>query len=175
MKNLLLITILFLATPTLHAEVASSEHNGFSITHQVEFPAPPKVVYQAMIGKVAQWWLSDHTWSGDHVNLYVEPRAGGCFCERLPEGGSALHMLITYVQPGREIRMVGGLGPLQMMGLHGGMKFYFTELPEGRTRLDFQYNVSGFAPDGLQGLATIVDGVWEAQLGSLQKFVKGGE
>jgi hypothetical protein len=30
-------------------------------------------------------------------------------------------MAVSYVEPNTELRMIGGLGPLQIMGVQGGM------------------------------------------------------
>ena len=75
---------------------------------------------------VDEWWVESHTWYGSRENLRIDARAGGCFCE-ISGDNQVLHMLVTYVQPGVELKMTGGLGPLQMMGLHGGMSWRFVE------------------------------------------------
>ena len=38
---------------------------------------------------------------------------------------SAEHMRIGFVDPGVQLRMLGGLGPLQGMGLHGALDWMF--------------------------------------------------
>jgi len=162
------------ASQPVSAEVRNAAAGGFAIEHHLDLPVKPKVVYQALIENIGQWWLADHTYSGSSNNLYIEARAGGCFCERMPDGGSVLHMLISYIQPGREVRMVGGLGPLQMMGLSGGMQFKMTSKDDG-SYLEFSYKVSGYSADGLVGLAAIVDRVWADQLASLSAFLTPAE
>ena len=84
-------------------------------------------------------------------------------------------MLVTYVQPGREIRMVGGLGPLQMMGVHGGMRWTFEALPAGGTRITQTYNVTGYAQGGLGRLADIVNAVQTGQHDALVSKLTAAE
>ena len=44
-------------------------------------------------------------------------------------------MRVSFVDPGVEVRMLGGLGPLQMMGLHGAMSWRFEPRQDGGTVL----------------------------------------
>ena len=46
------------------------------------------------------------------ANLSLDAAPGGCFCERLPNGGGVEHMRVTYVEPGKRIVLTGSLGPL---------------------------------------------------------------
>ncbi len=164
MKTLIL-PLALLAAAHAQAEVMASGETGFAIRHQVQVPVPPDQAYAQFI-KVGQWWDGDHSWFGDAEGFYIEPRAGGCFCEKNGDR-QALHMTVTYVDPGKEMRMTGGLGPLQMMGLSGGMSWTF-EAVEGGTRITHSYAVSGFAEGGLTKLAPVVDAVQGHQLSRLK-------
>ncbi len=43
---------------------------------------------------------------------------GGCFCELIPDGaGEIEHMRVIYTRPGVTLRLQGGLGPLQEVGV----------------------------------------------------------
>ena len=75
-------------------------------------------------------------------------------------------MLVSYVQPGVELKMVGGLGSLQMMGVHGAMSWRFEPIADG-TRIIQTYNVTGYAPGGLKDVADIVDSIQTRQLNAL--------
>ena len=112
-----------------------------------------------------EWWVKGHTWYGDANNLVLDAKAGGCFCE-ISGDNQVMHMLVTFVKPGEEVKMVGGLGPLQMMGIHGSMSWRF-EAMDGGTRITQTYNVTGYAPGGLSDLADIVDAVQTGQLNAL--------
>ncbi|NIN37320.1 MAG: ATPase [Gammaproteobacteria bacterium] len=145
------------------AEVTAAGPNGFVSQHQLIIDASPERVYGALTEEVHAWWDAVHSYSGDAANLYLEPRALGCFCETLPRGGSIAHMQVVYVDPGTALRMVGGLGPLQGMGATGAMEFRLTPAEAG-TRLDYRYHVSGF------GIASMAEPVDRVQLGQLERL-----
>jgi hypothetical protein len=147
-------------------EVLESGENGFYLEVTEEVVAGPQETYAQFI-RVAEWWNPDHTWFGDAENLIIEPVAGGCFCERAGDR-SALHMVVSYVNPGDQVNMLGGLGPLQGMGLQGVMVWRFEALPSGGTRILHTYRVTGQAPGGTEKLARVVDQVQTQQVGRLQ-------
>jgi hypothetical protein len=81
---------------------------------------------------VGRWWDREHTYSGDAKNLSIDPRPGGCFCEALPpHGGGVQHAMVVLAIPGKTLRMVGGLGPLQESGLAGALTFEFADRGAG--------------------------------------------
>ena len=61
--------------------------NGFLVKFEVSVNAPVAKVYDALVGQIGSWWDSEHTYSGDAKNLSIDARPGGCFCEKLPNGG----------------------------------------------------------------------------------------
>lgn len=150
-------------------EVLESRDNGFYLEVTKEVPVGPQQAYGQFI-RVDEWWNADHTWFGRAENLSIEPVAGGCFCERSGDR-SALHMTVSYVEPGVQISMLGGLGPLQGMGLHGAMAWKFVALPSGKTRIVHTYRVTGQAPGGTEKLARIVDRVQTGQVERLQSLL----
>ncbi|MDA0272681.1 MAG: SRPBCC domain-containing protein [Proteobacteria bacterium] len=157
-------TFLFLLSAIALADVTSKGDRGFSLVITGVVETTPNETYDQFV-RIDEWWLEGHTWYGKAENLSLEPKAGGCFCE-ISGDNQVLHMLVTFVQPGIEIKMVGGLGPLQMMGIHGGMSWRFESIPGG-TRITQTYNVTGYAPGGLTDLAEIVDSVQTSQLNAL--------
>jgi uncharacterized protein YndB with AHSA1/START domain len=100
------------------AEVKSVTSNGFEVATTGTIAAPPDRVYTAL-GEVAHWWDPAHTFSRDAANLSMELRAGGCFCERLKDGGSVQHLQVVYAAPGQGLRLRGALGPLKTEGVDG--------------------------------------------------------
>ncbi|SFC91703.1 hypothetical protein [Pseudoalteromonas denitrificans] len=78
-------------------------------------------------------------------------------------------MTVSYMNPNNEIRMIGGLGPLQMMGIQGGMSWQFKKISDSKTHIIHKYQVVGFVPDGLDKLADIVDKVQTIQVNNLAK------
>lgn len=152
------------------AEVTAASAAGFVSEHQLQTAASPARTYQALTSDIHRWWDPDHSYSGRAENFYLEARANGCFCEKLDGGGSVLHMQVAYAEPGRQLRLLGGLGPLQEMGVSGSMSFILDAAGTG-TLLSYRYVVHGYlpeSPDGLGGLAEVVDSV---QLGQLQRLM----
>ena len=166
MKAVLIGVLLFIVLP-VNAEVIDSDSNGFVIKIVVRVDATPEQVYRQFLN-VGQWWNSEHTWFGDAGKLAIEPRAGGRFYEKDGDR-EALHMTVSYIDPNREVRMTGGLGPLQMMGVYGGMSWVFKALESGETEITHQYHVTGYLKGGLDKLAPVVDQVQSIQVDGLKK------
>ena len=170
MKWLAGFVLLALTTDAL-AEVVAAGETGFNLKITGEVSVTPQEAYDQFV-RVNEWWVESHSWFGSRRNFRLETKAGGCFCELKGEQ-QVLHMLVTFVNPGAEIKMVGGLGPLQMMGLHGGMSWRFEPMEEGRgTRIVQTYQVTGWTPGGLTDLAGIVDAVQTSQLNALVAIIE---
>jgi len=152
---------------TALAEVTAVGETGFVSEHTIMLPAAPEVAYQALTGGISAWWDASHSYSGVAANFVLDGRAGGCFCESLPDGGSVEHMRVVFAAPGHLLRLQGGLGPLQAMAVHGSMEFLLEGEENGTTRLEYRYSVSGFVPGGLEEMADPVDRV---QLGQLERL-----
>lgn len=153
------------------AEVVASSAGGFVSEHVLLLQADPERVYTALTAGIARWWDPVHSYSGVGGNFTLDARAGGCFCEALPDGGSVMHMQVVYAAPGELLRLQGGLGPLQGMGVSGAMTFALETMADDRTRLTYRYVVSGYSPDGLAGLADPVDQVQRGQLERLAAYL----
>lgn len=152
--------------------VVESSATGFQIRHTQLVAARPDKVWQSIL-TIDRWWSSAHTYSGKAANLRLEPRAGGCFCETLPNGGSVLHLTVVNVRPNQALVMSGALGPLQASGVAGAMTLDIRAEGTG-SRLSMTYNVGGFQPGGLPTLAPIVDVVLAEQFARLTRLVETG-
>lgn len=167
------LTLAFALALPASAAVKDSSPSGFTIENSEDVPTAPAETWKALVEDVGRWWPADHTWWGDATRLSIEPRAGGCFCEIHGEQ-QARHMVVTFVDPGRTLRMTGGLGPLQGMGLHGALEFRLAPLETGGTRITLWYRAGGYTPDDLSKFAPVVDGVQALQLGGLATLLRGG-
>jgi uncharacterized protein YndB with AHSA1/START domain len=172
MKHLLIVAALAL-TAAAHAEVVDGQPNGFQVKRTAVLNAPADKVYAAL-AQPSQWWSKDHTWSGSAANLSLAPMAGGCFCEKLPNGGSVMHMTVVYAQPGQGLRLSGALGPLQMSGATGHLAWTLAE-KDGKTTLTQTYDVGGYMAGGLDKIAPIVDQVLGEQFDRLKVYVETGK
>jgi uncharacterized protein YndB with AHSA1/START domain len=176
MKHGLLVCLLFVgwllpAAPPAYADVVDSTVGGFTIKVTVDVAAPPARVYQALTERIGAWWDAAHTFSGNAANLSIDARPGGCFCERLPGGGGVQHLTVIHADPGKLLRMSGGLGPLQDLAVARVMSWKMTGTG-GRTSLEVTYKVGGYVPGaGVGALAAPVNAVISAQVSRLAQFV----
>jgi hypothetical protein len=161
------------AGPRVSADVVEVSDTAFFVRNKVAMAASPQQVYDALTGEIAEWWDGAHSISGDAANLSLDPRPGGCFCERLPAGGGVRHLTVLFASPGKELRLSGGLGPLQE-GAVVGMMIWRLARSGGATEVELSYRVSGSWPGGLGTMAEPVDGVLREQLLRLKSFVEAG-
>lgn len=159
-----------LAAATARAEVTDAQPAGFQVRHQVVIAAPAAAVWGVLV-QPSKWWSSAHTWSGSAANLSLGAASGGCFCERLPNGGSVLHMTTVHAAPGQKLVLSGGLGPLQSSGAMGAMTILLAE-KDGATTVTVTYDVGGYFKGGLDKLAAPVDGVLGQQVQGLKTAVE---
>lgn len=160
-----------LATSAL-AEVKDSSASGFTLENSQVVPVDADTAWKGLVDDVGKWWPADHTWWGDASKLSIRARAGGCFCE-INGKRQARHMEVVWVDPGKTLRLVGGLGPLQGMGLDGALEFRFAAEGEG-TRITMWYRVGGYSPDDLSAFAPVVDRVMAQQLAGLAEHLRAG-
>lgn len=168
----LLIGVLLLSAPA-RAEVVSADSGGFQIRAVETIAAPPEKVYAAL-GEIDKWWHPQHTWSGSAANLHLSLQAGGCFCENLENGGSVQHMVVVYAAPGKEVRLSGGLGPLQREAAVGSLVFLLSAKGTA-TEVAQTYTVGGYTKGGWAAWAPTVDAVQSEQLGRLKRYVETGK
>ena len=165
--------LLLLCLPFVsYSQVIGSDNHGFQIKIETEVNVEKSIAYQQFL-KVNQWWHPDHTWFGKSEKLSIDANVGGCFCE-VDGDKQAMHMTISYVDPNNEVKMIGGLGPLQMMGINGGMSWKFEAIDATHTKIIFHYQVSGYVNGGLTKLAPIVDKVQRIQLTRLSNLLNTG-
>ena len=155
------------------AEVSASGPPGFTVTETAHIAAPPDQVYAVLIAP-ARWWSPDHTFSKNAANLRLEARAGGCWCEDLPSGGSVEFLHVVYADPGKMLRLRGALGPLQTLPADGVITWTLVANTDG-TDLKVTYAIFGDPTAGLETLADPVDKVLGEQVESLKKTVEGGQ
>jgi uncharacterized protein YndB with AHSA1/START domain len=165
------LALLAIAAP-VHAEVTDKQSNGFAIHQSVTISATPDKVYAALI-KPGAWWSSTHSYSHDARNITIDAKAGGCFCEKLANGGSVQHGVITAVVPGAELRVRGPIGPLADHGLDGALIFALKAEGTG-TVLTLDDSVGGYMKGGLGPWPELVDGVLAEQVSRLKALLETG-
>ncbi|WP_222619328.1 SRPBCC family protein [Undibacterium hunanense] len=171
---------LFFVTSHTSAEVINISPNGFLIRHEVQLNVPAEQAYDQMVNQVSTWWNPSHTYSQNAKNLSIDARPGGCFCEKLPNGGGVQHLSVVYVAPGKTLRMTGALGPMQGSGLAGSMTWDFsaikaTETGKALSKLVLTYSVGGYMPAGFDKMAPAADGMLGEQLTRYKNLVNTGK
>ena len=172
-SNIVTVTIVAILAAPLRGEVIESTTAGFLVRNTATVNAPPAKVYAALTDGVGGWWDPAHTFSHDSRNLSVDAKPGGCFCERLPDGGGVQHMSVVYASPGKLLRLTGAIGPLQEAALAGTMTWNLVQAGGGTT-VELTYAVGGFRAGGFRDIPTAVDGVLRGQLTRLKAFVETG-
>jgi uncharacterized protein YndB with AHSA1/START domain len=170
MKNLRssLLILGLCVSASASAEVVETRDGFFKIQSVVLVDLPPATAWRAL-SRVPAWWDSAHTWSGAARNLSLEARAGGCFCEKLADGGSVQHARVVFAQPGQLLRLDGALGPLQEMAVTGTLTYSLA--PDGPgTRVTMSYAVAGALTLDSVKLAPLVDQVMTSQLDRLRNY-----
>ena len=163
-----------LLAASARADVVETTAYGFLVRQEATIDAPADKVYRALAGEVGRWWNPEHTYSGDAANLSIDARPGGCFCEKLPDGGGVEHLAVVYVAPGKTLRLRGALGPLQGHGLAGSMTWRLAAAGAA-TKVELTYSVGGYMQGGFDKMAPAVNFVVGEQLGRLKSYVETGK
>lgn len=161
-----------LSSTSARAGVVDLADNGFEVQETVHIAAPPDRVYESIIVP-GRWWNSDHSFSGNAANMTLDAKAGGCWCEALPGGGSALHMIVVYALPGKTLRLRGALGPFQSLAVDGVLNWSLKGDATG-TDVTLDYRIGGYAKGGFADLSQAADGVLRGQVERLKTFVETG-
>jgi hypothetical protein len=172
--NRLAISVAALALASMMAEPAAAEvlsvsGNGFEMRETAHTAGSPEKAYATLL-LPARWWSSDHTFSGNAANLVLDARAGGCWCETLPNGGSVEHLRVLLASPGKTLRLRGAMGPFQALAVDGVLTWSLKGGPEG-TDITVSYAIAGYSKDGFDELAKAADHVIGEQLERLKKLI----
>jgi hypothetical protein len=179
MRNTVLIaaSYLLLASPA-YAEVKTSSDTGFNIIHIATVQGSTDEIWKRLVAP-KDWWNKSHSWSGSTDGFYIDAQANGCFCELFqekgPDGklktvGSVEHMRVIFSQPGKVLRMQGGLGPLQSEAVTGTLTVAMEPLKDGQeTKISFSYVVGGYMRYKVSEIAPAVDNVLGDQFKRLLK------
>src|ERR1700712_5013240 len=157
----------------LAAEVVDSAPNGFTVRQTYTINAKPAEVYQKLTHNVGDWWSSAHTFSRDAHNLSIDDKPGGCFCEKLPNGGGVQHLQVAFAAPGSALLMRGGMGPLMGLGVTGGLEISLAADANG-TKMTVTYSVGGYIPKGADTWAKPVDGMLSETFSRFKVYLETG-
>ncbi len=170
-----LLPLAVLSAIPANAKIIDEGENGFAVAHTAQVAATPADVWK-MLRMPQKWWSKDHSWSGDAANFWLDPQAGGCFCEKLPDGGTGLgsvqHARVLFAKPNEMLRLSGAFGPLQGEAMTGTLTIQIKETPMG-SALRFDYVVGGYMRFKIADVAPAVDRVIGEQLVGLANALGG--
>jgi uncharacterized protein YndB with AHSA1/START domain len=154
------------------ADIASSPPGMTEFAFQLHVKSNAADAYAA-VTHPQTWWSGEHSYSGNAANMSLDAVAGGCWCEKLPSGGSVAHMHVAAALPGSLLRLTGALGPLQGQPVTGIMTWVFKDEPKGGATVDLKYRLAG-PTDLPAGWPQSVDHVLGEQVQRLQRLLDGG-
>jgi uncharacterized protein YndB with AHSA1/START domain len=139
----------------------------FQFIQELKIDAPPKRVWAALLD-MGTWF---HFAPGlSKVKAKVEPWVGGRFyAEDTEDGSSSLRMIITYMEPGRLLRLSGPMGLSHLAATHA---FIFELQPrrDGGTLLRFCQRTMGYLT---ADVAKKYRGGWNQLLPQLKALAEG--
>ena len=163
-----LVIALLAAPATGSAEVTEKAASGFLLTQRVIVKSDAAASYQALLHP-ERWWKEGHTWSGSAKNLSLDPRAGGCWCERWADG-EVEHARVLFIKKDEMLRLQGSFGPMQGLAVSGVLEFQLTQGKDG-TQVDMSYRVNGSEASKLDIIAPMADGMFAEQMASLKSLL----
>src|SRR5262249_39552439 len=125
-----LVAALMAVAAAASAEVVDVGDNGFAVRDSATVAADAARASAAPLDG-REWWAPPHTYSGDAANLSLDPRPQGCWCEKVGGKPAVVHLTVLFAQPGKLLRLSGGLGPLQAMAVTGTMTWTLTPAGNG--------------------------------------------
>lgn len=165
----LALVLLATASPAV-ADVKPATPIGFEAEAKAVVKASPAKTYAALT-RIGEWWDSEHTYSGDASNMTLVAKAGGCFCETIPDGGGTIeHGRVIYARPSQTLRLQGSLGPLQSEAATGTLTWQLKPV-DGGTEITQSYVVGGYIRGSAAKLAPIIDQVMGQQLARLAEYL----
>lgn len=157
----------------VHAAVVETTTNGLAIEEKVHIAASPDKVYVALTHP-EKWWNPEHTFSHDAKNLSLDPKAGGCLCETLPNGGSVQHLTVAFAEPGKMLRFRGAMGPFQREGVDGALTFSLAP-KDGGTDLMLDVLWGGYYHGGFKDIAVPADGMLTDLVTRLKQYAEAAK
>jgi uncharacterized protein YndB with AHSA1/START domain len=133
---------------------------------EVDIAASPEAVWEAITVGVGDWW--PHSFEDHPIRIALEPSIGGRFYEQFNESGAgALYATVTYLDPGRILRISG---PMGMRTAATYVKTYRLEPSDRGTTVRTSVSMLGaVTPETIEDYRVGGDGVLEALKAHLEK------
>lgn len=168
----LIFPVLVIAAPA-PAIVTDSGPGGFTIVAERKIgpdSADSRQKLWALLISPSRWWSPAHTWSGDASALSLDLAVGGCWCEKLKDGGMAEHGRVILIEPQHRLLLRGELGPLLNLPATGKLELSIGATA-GQMTVTLRYAVGGYGLGDSAKFAKAVDAVLRDQADRLAKAV----
>lgn len=149
------------------AEVIASSPDHFTLKLEAQSDLPPSELWARLV-EPSDWWLSDHTYSGDASNLSLDAQAGGLWREDW-DGGSVWHGTVLQAQPEQTLVLSAPFGPLQGLAVTSVWTITLTPSDSGGTQITFDHVTNGTSASALDAMAPAVDFVKQQAIESLAR------
>lgn len=167
-RFLALSAALALGLPTAGmAEVMTSAPDHFTLKLEAQSDLSPSELWARLV-EPSDWWLSDHTYSGDASNLSLDAQAGGLWREDW-DGGSVWHGTVLQAQPEQSLVLSAPFGPLQGLAVTSVWTITLTPSDSGGTQITFDHVTNGTSASELDAMAPAVDFVKQQAIESLAR------
>lgn len=150
-----------------HAEIVTASDDHFTLKLEATTELTPEQVWERLIVP-AEWWQSDHSYSGDAANLSLDATAGGLWREDW-EGGSVWHGTVLQAQPQKTLSLSAPFGPLQGMAVTSIWTITLEPIEAGGTMIRFDHVTNGSSASNLAEIAPAVDFVKAQALAALAR------
>lgn len=147
------------------AEVMTASPDHFTLKLEAQSELSPDALWARLV-EPSEWWLPDHSYSGNSDNLSLDPQAGGLWREDW-EAGSVWHGTVLQAQPEQTLILSAPFGPLQGLGVTSIWTISLVPTETGGTQVTFDHVTNGTAASKLDELAPAVDFVKREALKSL--------
>ena len=118
----------------------------FEVEAEIRIDAGVDDVWRALTEDIGEWW--PHSFTDEPFRIALEPWIGGRFYEQFDESGAgALYAVVTYLEPGRTLRVSGAMG---MPGARQYVKTYRLESDGGVTVVRTTSSTLGDIPDEMR-------------------------
>jgi uncharacterized protein YndB with AHSA1/START domain len=141
--------------------------DGFQFIQETPIDAPPAKVWKSLLD-VRGWWGFGPVEKRPKVSFAA--RAGGQWRSQAPDGTEALHATVTYMEPGKLLRMQGQMG---LTHLPVTSVIIFELQPRGKgTLLRMAQRTYGFMDAGVKKR---YQGGWKQILPQIKQFAETGK
>lgn len=139
-----------------------------AIRKTLEVRATPQKAFEVFTGGIDRWWPKDHTIGKAPLErAVIEPRVGGRWYGIDVEGGEDNWGDVLAWEPPGRLLLAWRISSKWVCdpSVHTEVELTFTDLGDGRCRVDFEHRDLANLGEGADTAAVSMDSGWEGILG----------